>query len=68
MILYTTMPKELIFPQEGQGVRNEEQWNLYGVPVLVERTENQYRIVKILSTDPQHFLDQRIVPGTTFQL
>lgn len=65
MILYTMMPQELIFPVQEH---NESQTMLVtyqGVPLMVEKTEEQeYRVVRVVSTDPQHYLNNQISPGT----
>lgn len=65
MILYTMMPHELIFPYEEQNEANQMMVTYHGIPVLVERAEKQnFQIVRVLSTDPQHFMDERFTPGT----
>lgn len=68
MILYTMMPNELVFPAESEAYSRQQQMTLHGIPVIVERNEQEFRIVRVLSTDPQHYLDSRIIPGTTFQI
>lgn len=36
-----------------------------GIPLLVESGENhQYRVLRILSSDPVHYLDARCEPGS----
>ncbi|MGG5252892.1 YlzJ-like family protein [Neobacillus sp. SM06] len=68
MILYTMMPQELIFPSESDA---QHQCTIIqdGVELLVETTSGDTgRIVRILSTDPQHYLDARFTPGTKISL
>lgn len=67
MILYTVTPQHLIFdetvenPSEQQYVTVEYK----GVPLLVNKNPpGNYEIVRLLSSDPQHFLDSRYTPGT----
>ena len=35
-----------------------------GIPVIVEVGNNELTIKQILSTDPQHFLNEEVAPGT----
>ncbi|KKB38918.1 hypothetical protein QY97_01161 [Bacillus thermotolerans] len=37
--------------------------NWKGIPLMVERAENQYKVIRIMSTDPVHYLDESIAPG-----
>jgi len=62
MILYTIMPYEHIYPEDTQASNLELiSWN--GIPLFAEREENRYKVVRILSTDPAHYLNQQITPG-----
>jgi YlzJ-like protein len=64
MILYTTMPQELIFPAEEYEASKQQMVSYNGVPLLVELTDQQNaQVIRVLSSDPQHFLDTRICPG-----
>lgn len=64
MILYTMMPQELIFPTEIESLNNQQMVTYQGVSLLVEHVDQQnVQVVRILSSDPQHFLDERICPG-----
>ena len=41
-----------------------------GVPLIIEQeTESDYHIVQVISSDPQHFLQEKYQPGkkVTFQ-
>jgi hypothetical protein len=67
MILYTTQPHHLIFPEEGNN-KSAQNIILYNnVPVLVERVGDETKIVQIVSTDPAHFLNDDCQPGTTLR-
>ncbi len=69
MILYTMMPQELIFPSESDAFHHQCTIIQDGVELLVETTSDDIgRIVRILSTDPQHYLDPRFSPGTKISL
>jgi YlzJ-like protein len=65
MILYTMMPQELIFPHESEAAANQQMVSYQGVPLMVEAVDGQYaQVIRILSSDPQHFLNEQICPGT----
>jgi hypothetical protein len=64
MILYTMMPQELIFPIDSESFSKQQTITYQGVSLLVEQSDAQnVQVVRILSSDPQHFLDERICPG-----
>jgi hypothetical protein len=64
MILYTMMPQELIFPNEPESLTKQQMVSYQGIPLLVETSGPQHaQVVRILSTDPQHFLNNEICPG-----
>ncbi|WP_322447715.1 YlzJ-like family protein [Robertmurraya mangrovi] len=66
MILYTTMPQELIFQGHAEENKQEQMMMHYeGIPVLVERDEDHsYRVVRVMSTDPAHYLNEKCCPGS----
>jgi hypothetical protein len=65
MILYTMMPQELIFQTETGSSSKQMMATYQGVPLLVELTDQQnVQVVRVLSSDPQHFMDDRIIPGS----
>ncbi|MGG1678683.1 YlzJ-like family protein [Neobacillus sp. NRS-1170] len=65
MILYTMMPQELIFPYETEPFQKQQMISYQGIPLLVEFTDQQnVQVVRILSSDPQHYLNERICPGS----
>ncbi|WP_019152730.1 YlzJ-like family protein [Robertmurraya massiliosenegalensis] len=69
MILYTMMPQELIFPSDENEFARQIQVLRDGIPLIVEETEdNKYRVVRNLSSDPNHYLDQRYTPGAMFSM
>jgi hypothetical protein len=64
MILYTMMPPELIFPYESESNSNQQMVSYQGIPLLVESIDGQnVQIIRILSTDPQHYMDNQLCPG-----
>jgi hypothetical protein len=64
MILYTMMPSELIFPTEQVETSKQKLITYQGVSMLVEQTDADYvQVVRILSSDPQHYLNEQLCPG-----
>ncbi|PFO05864.1 ribonuclease [Bacillus sp. AFS076308] len=64
MILYTMMPSELIFPSEQTEESKQKFITYQGVSMLVEQTDSDHvQVVRILSSDPQHYLNQQLCPG-----
>ncbi|KAB7668694.1 YlzJ-like family protein [Bacillus sp. B1-b2] len=65
MIMYTMMPEELIFPYSQETFEQQQVINYNGIPLLVARTEtSEYEVIRILSTDPNHFLSSQFQPGS----
>ncbi|GKU82533.1 YlzJ-like family protein [Niallia sp. NCCP-28] len=65
MIMYTMMPEELIFPIHQDIYEKQRVINYNGIPLLVELNQpHQYEVIRILSTDPNHYLHSPIQPGT----
>jgi len=65
MILYTMMPQELNFQQSYHQEQSQPKLiNHNGIPVIVEENEQkQQQIVRILSTNPQDYLNENYYPG-----
>ncbi|MEQ6375384.1 YlzJ-like family protein [Bacillaceae bacterium S4-13-58] len=65
MIHYSPLPYEDIYPQSMESYDKIQMIQINGKLVLAERLEDgSYRIIRLLSTDPQHFLDGSVEPGT----
>jgi hypothetical protein len=65
MILYTMMPQEMIYPTSEEEYGRQLLISYQGVPLLVEpTTDRSYQVIRIVSTDPQHFLNETLLPGT----
>lgn len=65
MILYTTMPLELVYPPEEQDFSQQKLITYKGIPMLVSEMEDRsYQVVRVLSSDPQHYLDLSCQPGS----
>lgn len=69
MILYTMMPHDLIFPVDETEFSRQQEIMYNGVPLMVQRTDDDhYQVVRVLSSDPSHYLDAQYVPGTKIPL
>lgn len=69
MILHTTIPQELIFGRDTTHNVIEQSILYNGVPMMVEPVSgSEFRITRILSTNPYHYLDQQLTPGATLSL
>ncbi len=66
MILYTMMPQDLVFPPEEMEQTSVQMVvNYKGVPVLAEQIDAMnYRIIRVMSTDPSHYLNEDCAPGS----
>ncbi|WP_299090190.1 YlzJ-like family protein [uncultured Metabacillus sp.] len=64
MIFYTMMPEQLMFPTQEDEYKKQTVIEMNGVQLLVQEGSNaQYEIVRVLSSDPRHFLDSQYCPG-----
>lgn len=63
MILWTVLPVELVLAEESFSSPYEEI-EYDGVKMLVEKSsDTEARIVRLLSSDPAHFLRPDLQPG-----
>lgn len=69
MILYTMMPNELVFPTMEEDFHKQKVMEINGVSLLVQETmAREYQIVRLLSSDPLHYLNEQYMPGRVVQL
>ncbi|MED3552131.1 YlzJ-like family protein [Cytobacillus praedii] len=69
MILYTSMPHELVFPTEAAEFSKQKVVTYNGIPLLVEMDGGQdCTVVRVMSSDPTHFMDDKYTPGTKITL
>lgn len=65
MILWTIMPLELVFAQQGDISYPYEDIEYAGIKMMVEKmSSNQCRVVRILSSNPQDYMRSDLQPGT----
>ncbi len=66
MILYTTVPAELVFQPDQDAFSKQKVMTIDSVPVVTEEVApGKYQIVRILSTDPGAYLKSSLTPGQT---
>jgi hypothetical protein len=64
MILYTVMPTDLVYPTEDQEFTQQKMIVYKGIPMIVAEMEDRsYQVIRLLSTDPQHYLESSCHPG-----
>ncbi|MGI6485217.1 MAG: hypothetical protein GX759_07320 [Thermoanaerobacterales bacterium] len=68
MILYTLMPREVIF--DGFDKQHEyKEVEVDGIKLLIEPLElNKAKIVRMISTDPQDYLNPNLSPGKIIEI
>ncbi|RDI47397.1 YlzJ-like family protein [Falsibacillus pallidus] len=63
MILYTSMPQELIFPPGENTFDSTKMITWNGIPLMVQKCDQGYRVMRIMSSDPSHYLTPECEPG-----
>jgi hypothetical protein len=68
MILYTTVPQELIFPEENM-FANQLVVDIKEGHLILEQVSNQeFKVVRLISTDPNAYLNENYTPGKMISL
>ncbi len=64
MIIHSIVPHEHIFPAEHDVFLNQTEciWN--DIPLLVEQEGHKCRVIRIMSSNPSHYLRNEIQPGS----
>lgn len=69
MILYTTVPQELIFPQDESQFTKQINIDIKEGQLVIEAMENQqFRVVRLISSDPMAYLNENYTPGKMISL
>jgi hypothetical protein len=64
MIIYSVMPMELIFQNENESDYEQVELQMGSVTMLVQPTGmNEARIVRLISPNPQDYLNPTYAPG-----
>ncbi|WP_163103296.1 YlzJ-like family protein [Peribacillus alkalitolerans] len=65
MILYTIMPLESVYPTQQSEYERYVSIQYNGITVVGERnTDQTFLVNRIISTDPNHYLDTTLYPGS----
>lgn len=69
MILYTMMPQELIYQTPDSEFGKQKIVDVNGVSMIVaENSPKEYQVVRVLSTNPNDFLNEQYTPGAKINL
>jgi hypothetical protein len=67
MILYTILPDQAVLPEEDEveeHAKKQRFIEMDGLLLLIEPiSESECKIVRMISSDPQNYLDSRYQPG-----
>ena len=64
MILYTVMPEEFIFPTANDDYQKQKMIEVDGISMLVnEVNPGEHYVVRVMSSNPQEFLNDQYTPG-----
>ncbi|MEB1810147.1 MAG: YlzJ-like family protein [Bacillaceae bacterium] len=64
MILYTMLPEEMIFPQDETSFAKQQTIPVEGGLLVVEDIgESQYKVIRLISSDPSQYLNENYSPG-----
>ena len=69
-VLYTIVPNGEIFPEDNTTSANGYQDILYNnIHMQVEPVEwNKFKIIRLYSTDPAHYLEPTLQPGSIINI
>lgn len=68
MIIYSIIPEEIIFPEDGN-TKDDLQDIVVEDGVILETRHSyggMYEVVRVISTDPAHYLKTMYSPGINF--
>lgn len=69
MTLYTTVPQELIFPYDESQFAKQMNIDIKEGQLVIEAMENQqFRVVRLISSDPMAYLNENYTPGKMISL
>ncbi|MCJ8006323.1 YlzJ-like family protein [Lederbergia wuyishanensis] len=68
MILHTIVPPELIFQNSDEVFSSQISITRRGIPMIVEQSGHTYKVVRIMSSNPDDYLRAEFSPGTYIPL
>lgn len=64
MIIYTPVPPEILWHEEGKNTVEYREGVIEGIPVQLKIVDGQSPVIeKIISSDPAHYLNAVCQPG-----
>lgn len=64
MILWTIVPEEVVYRDQNQPVPVYEEIEYIGQKVVAQKiSQNEFRVVRLLSTNPADYLRSELQPG-----
>ncbi|MFZ7102569.1 MAG: YlzJ-like family protein [Peptococcaceae bacterium] len=65
-VLYTTIPLDIVMDdKQAEGNYAFQDIEYHGIEMQVEALSwNKFKIIRLYSTDPVHYLDERLQPGS----
>ncbi|PFK46148.1 ribonuclease [Bacillus cereus] len=67
MILYTIMPEQLVYQTDDSQYERQKIVNVNGIEMVVSEENSQYySVVRVLSTNPSHYLQYEPGQKITF--
>lgn len=69
-VLYTTFPLDLVLKEKTEENQfNFQNINYQGIDMQVEPLGyNKFRIIRLYSTNPQHYLENNLQPGSIISI
>lgn len=67
-MLYTIIPYELIFEHRDEINSNYLETEVDGKMLLLEKNQSSYKIIRLYSTNPNDYLENKYMPGNTIDL
>ncbi|MBS4199014.1 YlzJ-like family protein [Bacillus sp. FJAT-49732] len=68
MILHTIVPPELIFQYSEDAFSSQTPITRNGIPMIVEQSGQMYKVIRIMSSNPDDYLKAEYSPGTYIPL
>lgn len=64
MIIHSIVPHELIFPGNEKDFSSQRQCMWNGVPLIVQQEGDQFKVIRVMSSNLEDFLRPEIQPGS----
>ncbi len=65
MILWTIVPEEVVYADPNQTNPTYEEIEYAGQKIMAQKiSQSEFRVVRLLTTDPSNYLRNELQPGT----